>query len=664
MKKSLLFASLLALATATASAQRATSFAIPATKAPGLLEKATATPMTQASAKAKKAAPRKVALPDNQRLVGYYNTDEVNNAFGLGSYTTSDIQPGVLLEPSDYKFYAGAKVVGVRFAVGPQTTVKGVEIFGVTSQNMSTLASKDTTFASQSATDYSSYTWNTVMLPAEQQFTLNTTDYNGLMVSYKCTQGQQTYPIAVNSDVTDRAIYCYANIPATYGGNGLAWYNVGTDGAPAIQLLLQNDNFPTDAVIATDFGKFTALISSAKKVNVTFANIGTKLNSFDYTVTVNGVTGAEQHVDASSANIPTGSYFTDSIAFNAPAETGTYDVAVNVTKVNGVANGSAITSASGTMIALSKALKRNVVVEENTGTGCGWCPRGLVGMQMLAQTYPDNFVGVGIHQYNKTDAMYNANYANLGFTGAPSCMIDRNGQVIDPYYGSNGSILEDFARRLNDLPVLSVDVNGAWNEDSTAVNATATIDPLVSGNYDIDFVLVANGLTGTTTSWKQNNYYYQYTASQVGNDPNLSQFCRGGKYGSSTFKWSFDDVLIGSSYTSTINNAKLGALVADTKATATYTINMPTSAALKKAIDKNKVYVIAIVYDNEGVANAAKVLVSSEASGIKTISNATSVSGNTVVARYNAAGQRISNEQKGLNIVRLANGKVVKYIAK
>ena len=510
MKKSLLFASLLALTTATASAQHATSFAIPATKALGLLEKATVTPMTQASAKAKKAAPRKIALPDNQRVVGYYNTDEVNNALGLGSITTSDIQPGVLREPSDYQMYNGAKVVGVRFAVGPQTTVKGIEILGITSQNMSTLASKDTTFASQSATDYSSYTWNTVMLPAEQQFTLNTTDYNGLMVSYKCTQGQKTYPIAVNSDVTDRAIYCYANISASAGGNGKGWYNFGTDAAPAIQLLLQNDNFPANAVMPVDFGKFTARISTAKKVNVTFANPGKTLNNFDYTVTVNGVTGAEQHVDASSANIPTGSYFTDSIAFNAPAETGTYDVAVNVTKVNGV----------------------------------------------------------------------------------------------------------------------------------------------------------ANGLTGTTTSWKQNNYYYQYTASQVGNDPNLSQFCKGGKKGSNTFQWSFDDVLIGSSYTSTINNAKLGALVADTKATATYTINMPTSAALKKAIDKKQVYVIAIVYDNDGVANAAKVLVGSEASGIKTISNATSVSGNAVVARYNAAGQRISSEQKGLNIVRLANGKVVKYMAK
>ena len=29
---------------------------------------------------------------------------------------------------------------------------------------------------------------------------------------------------------------------------------------------------------------------------------------------------------------------------------------------------------------LGVKVKRNVVVEEFTGTGCGWCPRGLVGM--------------------------------------------------------------------------------------------------------------------------------------------------------------------------------------------------------------------------------------------------------------------------------------------
>ena len=38
--------------------------------------------------------------------------------------------------------------------------------------------------------------------------------------------------------------------------------------------------------------------------------------------------------------------------------------------------------------------ERKVVVEELTGTACGWCPRGLVGMKMLRDLYGDRFIGV------------------------------------------------------------------------------------------------------------------------------------------------------------------------------------------------------------------------------------------------------------------------------
>ena len=129
MKKSLLFASLLALTTATASAQHATSFAIPATKALGLLEKATVTPMTQASAKAKKAAPRKIALPDNQRVVGYYNTDEVNNALGLGSITTSDIQPVMIFSKQQLRRIAHLSESALHHLVDSQLRSTSESVF-------------------------------------------------------------------------------------------------------------------------------------------------------------------------------------------------------------------------------------------------------------------------------------------------------------------------------------------------------------------------------------------------------------------------------------------------------------------------------------------------------------------------------------------------------
>ena len=72
---------------------------------------------------------------------------------------------------------------------------------------------------------------------------------------------------------------------------------------------------------------------------------------------------------------------------------------------NGNDNQATEKSTDITLSTLEHFIPRNVVVEEFTGTGCGWCPRGLVGMEKLRQTFGDRFIGIGIHQYNSTDAM-------------------------------------------------------------------------------------------------------------------------------------------------------------------------------------------------------------------------------------------------------------------
>ena len=61
------------------------------------------------------------------------------------------------------------------------------------------------------------------------------------------------------------------------------------------------------------------------------------------------------------------------------------------------------------------------------------------------------------------------------------------------------------------------------------------------------------------------------------------------------------------------------------------------------------------------VVNAAKVVLGNCAAGIE---NVNSEANNNVVSRYNVNGMRINGAQKGLNIVKLANGKVVKMAVK
>ena len=54
-----------------------------------------------------------------------------------------------------------------------------------------------------------------------------------------------------------------------------------------------------------------------------------------------------------------------------------------------------MTVASG--LAQSVGFPRVQVIEDVTGTWCGYCVRAIVGMEQLKEQYPDNFIGISAH---------------------------------------------------------------------------------------------------------------------------------------------------------------------------------------------------------------------------------------------------------------------------
>lgn len=80
----------------------------------------------------------------------------------------------------------------------------------------------------------------------------------------------------------------------------------------------------------------------------------------------------------------------------------------------------------------------------------------------------------------------------------------------------------------------------------------------------------------------------------------------------------------------------------------------------KKSLGKDDFGVEHFEYENVGESSTVTVhfIYNEKSTGINGISNADA----TVVARYAADGTRLSAPQKGLNIVKLSNGKTVKYI--
>lgn len=641
MKKFLLsaFAMLLAL---TAGAQNFT------------VEKSLNPQGVQASAFGAFKAPAKANLAANQRLVGYFDTDDCDNYVGVPKFTGSN-KVAIELTADDLAPYYGKKIAGVRFNLGQGETSTGVFVQNLTLENgqivdMTEIATSDKSVTSAAGAKNTGE-WHEVMF--DQKVELNSS-FQNLFVGFNYKQTSSNYPIGVNSKV-DGPFFMYANIPSSQGGKGAAWYQFQSGGMGlAIQLIVEGD-FGQNNVQPLDFGNVMVAKGKTKNVAISFRNLGSKFTSIDYTIALDGKAGAEQHLDFGK-DFGLGGTHTVEIPFAAASELGNNAITLTVTKVNGAENACAIKTATGTLYTVEREFVKRSVVEQFTGTGCGNCPSGHVAMHNMHNLYGDQFIGIALHQFNQSDPMYNISY-DLGFTGAPQCMVNRSSGVLAPYE----QMPEALKASLNEIALAEVTVAGTFTDEDTKVNATASVESLVAGDYDIAFMLTADGLTGETTSWKQHNY-----------------FCKGGgRYNSQAsmpddlkFLWdmgssyveTYNDVLIASSYVSSNNKATLPTLVANGTVSSEYTMKMPTKVALKKALKLDQIYVVALLLDKKtgAIVNAGRARVT----GSTGIEDVTTGSKATVVARYNVNGVQIAAPVKGINIVKMSDGTTRKVLVK
>jgi len=144
---------------------------------------------------------------------------------------------------------------------------------------------------------------------------------------------------------------------------------------------------------------------------------------------------------------------------------------------------------------------KKVIVEEATGTWCGWCPRGTVWMDRMSNKYPDHFIGIAVHN---GDPMVDADYDNgLGASSFPGAKVDR-GNFIDP-----GDIESPF---LTNIKVTSAAImeNGAlWDATTRELTISLVVTSLenITTNHKVNVALTEDGVSGLGGSWAQENYY-------------------------------------------------------------------------------------------------------------------------------------------------------------
>lgn len=279
------------------------------------------------------------------------------------------------------------------------------------------------------------------------------------------------------------------------------------------------------------------------------------------------------------------------------------------------------------------APNRRMVVEEATGTWCGWCVRGIVGLKEMREEYGDRFIGIAVHS---KDEMAEVNYANfvvndLGITGYPACFVNRDGVQRNP----NPNKLKEFMEtQMPPYSDINVGVEGTYT--ANGLDVTASVTPFVdipNANYRVVFVVIEDGIHGV-----QYNYYYDGKSGEMGGFEKLP----------ANVEMDFVDVARGA----WPNPAGTGdaSVLLPSKLTGGQTEKVDYHISLRNTEIQNpaKCHIIALVIDGKtgAIANAAENWLYPV--GIGTVIKDTAPTQGTI---YNLCGQPVNPSVKGVKII-------------
>ena len=475
----------------------------------------------------------------------------------------------------------------------------------------------------------------------------------GVYVGYSMTVNdasseENAQPIAIISQQNEGGFYLHTS------DGFLKWLDVaeGFGGSSLIQVQLAGSAIKANAVAVNDVAQQYVMTGQAVSIPVTVVNHGAKgIQSFDVIYNVAGQDGS-QHVDATVDG-----FFGKSTSFDlnipAIAEKGNYELVVKVDKVNGVNNEDAYSSATIPVVALNSVPKKRTLLEEYTGLWCQWCPRGYVGLEKLAELYPDDYVLVSYHNGDDMEIMPSSNFPSP-VAGFPDAWMDRTTEV-DAYYGSGNKefgIADDMAASNKQFGQANIAISSKLNQRSNTVNIEAQVIfpyQLTDGNFAVEFMLTEDGLKGD--SWVQSNAYANGSQGYPLYMDTFSQ-ATGGVSG-----LTFNDVLVMASELLGGADATITTAEADAPVNVKYNFNLADAMTLSGApIIQNteNLKVIALLIDKStgAVVNANKAKIGTT-TGISIVEVRNNSTENVC---YDLAGRRIAQPAKGLYIV---NGRKV-----
>jgi hypothetical protein len=321
---------------------------------------------------------------------------------------------------------------------------------------------------------------------------------------------------------------------------------------------------------------------------------------------------------------------------------------LTLTGVNGEQNSGK--DAYGYIVCGNRYIKRNLVIEEATGTECGYCPIGIVGMEYMRNTYSDgSWIGISVFDdsdMDTADSVYAKWYKRVGST--PKAIANRD--FSSNYYPAKQMLEELYLRTLNDAAVVGIlaDVN------ADAAAKTAKLD--VKTFYAFDETEADYKIAYTITEDNLGPYV------QINNYAGTSNDVDGWENMSYRVKWIFSDVAREGSVYEGIE----GSVPAEVKSADYYGFSCDVD--LSHINDINYAYLNIMVLNSQGqIENAVRRKLDGTQNDKLSTASALAVKPSAdshIIAIYDLQGRQVNPNtiRPGIYIARLADGTTRKII--
>lgn len=416
---------------------------------------------------------------------------------GVGGGSNPTTQTAAIKVPADVvASYAGSRIKAIRFAVTSNTGNVTDASYFLTS-NLESIADNERT---QLGTISSG--WHTYQLAEPYQITAG----QDLFIGYTVTG---TRPVAIVDQPGCEGSCWMKSGKKFYDYGVMEGYNYTL----GVQALIEADNFEAslsfaeagDAKAEPTGGFLPLTMRNMSPVHVT---------NFTLAYSVDGQQVGEKSFACNLSEIGD----THSIELPLPAlELGSHTYEAEVVSINGKAQTAGV-KAGGNVEVLKYVMYRTHVIEECTGTWCGYCVRGLVAMREMRKNHPNRFIGIAVHGRDKYET---SSYATLlgRISGYPSAFFNRSRIV-----GTEPSEMESAFVHADELTDCEIKIVGIEYADASHNNVNIYMRYRFANSHDkIDYRVAIVTLEDNLGD-SQANYYSGGGMGPMGGFENMGSY--------------------------------------------------------------------------------------------------------------------------------------------